>query len=203
MTVTENCALIIFVRNPELGKVKTRLAKTTGDEQALHIYKQLLQRTADISQDLTYSKFVFYADEVNYEDIWNNGHYFKRKQNGSDLGERMYNAFNQLFAEGFRKVVIIGSDCYDLSTGILNSGFNKLEEYDSVVGPSTDGGYYLLGTNKLIPEIFENKQWSTETVLTSTINDFKMLGYNYFLLPVLTDVDEEENIPAELLQKFV
>jgi rSAM/selenodomain-associated transferase 1 len=203
MTASKDCALIIFVRNPELGKVKTRLAKTIGDEQALQIYKQLLQRTVEVTRNLASDKYVFYADGVNPNDVWENERYNKRKQEGDDLGERMQNAFQRVFNEGFAKVAIIGSDCYDLTSEIVTEAFEKLDAFDAVLGPSTDGGYYLFGMKNLVEDIFKDKRWSTESVLNDTINDLTLNGCSFFRLPALTDVDEEENIPAQLLQKLV
>lgn len=195
-------ALIIFVRNPELGKVKTRLAKSIGDENALFIYKQLLERTYEITSDLSCDKFVFYADEINHDDLWKNEIYKKRLQSGEDLGGRMRGAFNALFEEGYEKVIIIGSDCYELTTSILEDAFKRLEQADFVLGPSTDGGYYLLGMKAMNEVLFANKKWSTDTVLVDTLNDIKTSAASYFLLTKLTDVDEEENIPAEIRGKI-
>jgi rSAM/selenodomain-associated transferase 1 len=196
-------ALIIFVRNPELGKVKTRLAKSIGDENALEVYRQLLQRTFEVTKDLNCDKFVFYADRITNNDLWQNEIYHKRLQRGDDLGERMRNAFGQLFEEGFKTATIIGSDCYELTAPILQGAIERLDQCDHVIGPSTDGGYYLLGMKGMNHQLFTNKNWSTDSVFDDTLNDIKASGSCYYLLPRLTDVDEEENIPLELMHKIV
>ncbi|MEP7253972.1 MAG: TIGR04282 family arsenosugar biosynthesis glycosyltransferase, partial [Ginsengibacter sp.] len=163
-------ALIIFVRNPVLGKVKSRLAATLGPEKALEIYKALLKHTRDISVDLFCDKFIFYEDFVNENDLWPNDVYKKYLQEGSDLGSRMEKAFKQLFDSRYEKVVIVGSDCYELSDNAIKNAFYLLSENDIVIGPASDGGYYLLGMKKFIPQLFEDKKWSSETVYIDTIN---------------------------------
>ena len=114
-------AIIIFVRNPELGKVKTRLAATLGDEEALDIYNQLLDHTLTVSRQIKADKFVFYHEEIWLEDRWQTDGFYKRLQNGNELGEKMKNAFTELFRQGYNKVIIIGSDCLQLTskTGVI------------------------------------------------------------------------------------
>jgi uncharacterized protein len=185
-------ALIIFVRNPVLSKVKTRLAATTGDEKALLVYKYLLQYTQSITKDLPVTKFVYYADFINENDLWNG--YEKKIQQGNDLGDRMKNAFAALFTEGYRKVCIIGSDCYELSGAIITDAFENLKTTDVVIGPVNDGGYYLLGTAKLVTDFFINKNWSTSTVYSSTLKDAENLQLTVSRLPLLNDIDEEKDL---------
>ncbi len=119
-------ALIIFARNPVLGKVKSRLAATLGEEKALLIYKALLTHTHNISIKLSADKFIFYEDYINDDDLWENHIYKKFLQQGDDLGSRMKNAFSYLFEKKYEKIVIIGSDCYELSMDIIIEAFNLL-----------------------------------------------------------------------------
>ena len=186
-------ALIIFVRNPLLGKVKTRIARTMGDEKALEIYHVLLKHTHDITFPLAVDSFVFYADIINLNDQWENDRYQKYLQQGSDLGEKMENAFSTVFNLGYASVCIIGSDCLELSRNELESAFETLETNDIVIGPSTDGGYYLLGMNSMESVLFENKPWSSDEVLDKTIADIKASELRYSLLPTLTDIDNEQD----------
>ena len=190
-------ALVIFVRNPILGQVKTRLAKDIGDERALEIYLQLLQHTLKITRGLSFRKFIYYADEVSDYDLWSVPGYTKRKQNGTDLGERMLNSFKELFEQSFNRIIIIGSDCLQLQTENLQEAVALLESNVAVMGPASDGGYYLLGLTKLYPELFVNKPWSTDQVFAKTIDDFNNLGISYALLEELSDIDDitdlEEN----------
>ena len=182
-------ALVIFVRNPISGQVKTRLAKDIGDERALEIYQQLLQHTLEITRSLSFRKFIYYADEVSDYDLWSVPGYTKRKQNGNDLGERMLNSFKELFDQGFTQIIIIGSDCLQLKMETLEEAIALLESNNAVIGPARDGGYYLLGLTKFYPELFINKPWSTDKVFAKTIEDFIDLGISYAFLEELSDID--------------
>nr|WP_321221933.1 TIGR04282 family arsenosugar biosynthesis glycosyltransferase [uncultured Psychroserpens sp.] len=180
-------ALIVFTRNPELGKCKTRLAKTLGDQSALDIYKYLLQHTAQVAQQVEANRYVFYSVEINTNDIWSEAYFSKKLQNGNDLGERMHNAFDELFKAKYQKVIIIGSDLLDLNRDIIENAFKKLDHHDVVLGPAIDGGYYLLGMKQLHPAIFKNKAWGTETVRQDTLAD--LANKSVYLLKPLNDID--------------
>lgn len=196
---TSNKALIIFARNPELGKVKTRLAKVTGDETALKIYKFLIEHTVEITTALRVDKYVYYSDQIGLNDLWDETVYRKRLQCGGDLGIRMQFAFHDLFTEGYEQVVIIGTDIYDLSAEIISEAFDALYTHDAVVGPAEDGGYYLLGMKTLIPGVFSEKEWGTPTVLEDTLNSLKDKSVK--LLSEMNDVDcyeDIQNVPAFL-----
>lgn len=187
-------AIILFVRHPEKGKVKTRLAKEIGDDAALQVYQNLLQHTHSVTCNLGCDKFVFYTDEIIETDGWENEIYFKRSQRGNDLGERMLNAFIELFSLNYKKVIIIGSDCPGLSFSLIESAFKSLDSYNVVLGPAADGGYYLLGLTQLEEELFKNKTWSTDTVLKDTIGDLVNKKLSYSLLQVLQDLDTKEDL---------
>ncbi len=200
MTLLSTTALVIFVRNPISGQVKTRLAKDIGDERALAIYLQLLQHTLEITRSLSFRKFIYYADEVSDYDLWSVPGYTKRKQMGNDLGERMLNAFKELFDQGFTRIIIIGSDCLQLKTDTLEKAVALLESNSAVIGPASDGGYYLLGLTKFYPDLFIDKPWSTNKVFAKTIDDLINQGISYTLLEELNDIDdatdlEENGIP--------
>ncbi|MEO6638271.1 MAG: TIGR04282 family arsenosugar biosynthesis glycosyltransferase [Ginsengibacter sp.] len=193
-------ALIIFVRNPVLGNVKSRLAATVGEERALAIYKKLLQHTHTVSQNIAADKFIFYEDFLNEKDIWENDIYTKLLQEGNDLGMRMKQAFSKLLFDGYQEIIIIGSDCYELTTTILTDAFNALTMADIVIGPASDGGYYLLGMKEFIPALFEDKSWSSETVYTDTIKQASQLNYTLTSLITLNDVDVESDIDFSRLE---
>ena len=184
--------LLIFTRNPELGKAKTRLAKTVGDETALEIYKFLLEKTCNVSAKVTADKAVYYSVKVRYKDIWDENSYQKHQQVGEDLGIRMLHAFKNGFDAGYQKVLIIGSDLYDLTSEIIESAFVELDTNDVVIGPAEDGGYYLLGMNSLHTAIFKNKDWGTSSVRKDTLADLK--DKKVHLLQELNDVDVFEDI---------
>ena len=198
---TSKKALIIFTRNPELGQCKTRLAKTIGDENALEVYKYLLNHTASISKDIKADRYVFYSEKIKNEDLWDSGIFRKKLQKGDDLGERMSNAFAELLEMGYEKVVIIGSDLLDLDAELVNTAFAQLDFNDVVIGPALDGGYYLLGLKNLYRNLFENKAWGTSSVLKDTLNDLQ--SSKIHLLKELNDIDTFEDMkPYDELTKF-
>ena len=184
--------LLIFTRNPELGKAKTRLAKTVGDEKALEIYKFLLDKTKEITSKVTSDKAVYYSVKIRENDIWDAKSYQKHQQVGEDLGIRMLNAFKNSFAAGYQKVMIIGSDLFDLTSENIENAFQQLNSNDVVLGPAEDGGYYLLGMNALQENIFKNKDWGTASVRKDTLADLQDKAV--FLLEELNDVDVFEDI---------
>ncbi len=190
-------AIIIFTKNPELGKVKTRLARTIGDDKALEIYKKLLDYTRNIVEPVNVDKFIFYSETIVDFDKWENTIYHKKLQSGTDLGMRMQNAFEELFQLHYESVCIIGSDCYELNSEIIEKAFRRLEHEEVVIGPTFDGGYYLLGMNQLYTKLFQNKNWSTESVYGDTIGDLKELSLRYFDLEKLSDIDEEKDVPHQ------
>ena len=186
--------LIIFVKNPELGKVKTRLARTIGDEKALYIYKLLVEQTFQITLPVLAEKKLYYSEFVQNMDQFNDLVYEKHIQRGVGLGDKMYNAMKHSFGEWAGKVVLIGSDCFELNSGIIEEAFKALEESDYVLGPAKDGGYYLIGMKELNLEIFQNKEWSAENVFLDTLLDIKNQEKSHYLLPTLSDVDIEEDL---------
>ncbi len=186
-------ALIIFIKNPELGKVKTRLAKTTGPQRALKIYLQLLAHTRDIAMAVKHiDRKLYYSNYIAPDDNWPASHFEKCLQTKGNLGLKMAAAFQETLQE-YSKAVIIGSDCASLTPQILSDAFHTLEHHDFVIGPATDGGYYLLGMKQFTPALFENIAWSTETVLSTTIQRIEALRQSFRLLPELSDIDHEED----------
>ncbi|MFT5146009.1 MAG: rSAM/selenodomain-associated transferase 1 [Polaribacter sp.] len=184
--------LLVFTRNPELGKVKTRLAKTVGNATALKIYIFLLERTRDIAVKVAADRAVYYSVKIRENDIWDASIFQKHQQIGEDLGIRMLHAFKNGFKAGYEKVMIIGSDLYDLTAETIENAFTALEKNEVVIGPAEDGGYYLLGMNSLEEKIFKNKDWGTETVRKDTLEDLK--DKKVFLLGELNDIDIFEDI---------
>lgn len=189
---TSKKALLIFTRNPELGKCKTRLAATVGDEKALEIYVFLLKHTVEITKSLAVDKFVFYSENVQKEDLWDAEIFRKKAQSGDDLGIRMENAFAEMFQAGYEKVIVIGSDMYDLSKTDIDNAFDALNTNDLVIGPAEDGGYYLLGMKQVHKAVFKNKIWGTNTILEDTLKDLQ--NKTVAMLEERNDVDYYEDI---------
>jgi hypothetical protein len=171
--VSSKNLLLIFTRNPELGRCKTRLAATVGDQTALDIYNFLLYHTVSITKNLSATKIVYYSETIWENDIWDAAIFLKKLQNGSDLGDRMQHAFQKGFEEGFEKIIVIGSDLFDLSENDIENAFSALNNAEFVLGPAEDGGYYLLGMKYLEPNVFKDKAWGTNTVLQDTLTDLK------------------------------
>lgn len=192
MATQKKDLLLIFSRNPVLGKVKKRLAAKVGEKTALEIYKFLLLHTCKITQNLQVDKRIFYSERIEENDIWNASVFQKNLQSGADLGERMSNAFQQGFNDGYKRIIIIGSDLFDLDQEDLEKAFSALEEADYVIGPAIDGGYYLLGMKSVNTTIFEQKIWGTPTVLEKTLNDIK--NERITLLEERNDIDIYEDL---------
>lgn len=186
--------LIIFMKNPIPGKVKTRLGKDLGMEKAAEIYTQLMDYTKSIAAPVQADVEVWYGDQINPNDLWNEEGFIKKQQSGADLGERMKNAFAQGFSSGYSRIIIIGTDCPELDTGLLEQAYTELDEHDVVYGPANDGGYYLMGMKELLLPLFILKSWSEESVLAESINDLDQMEKEYILLPELTDIDTIEDL---------
>lgn len=180
--------LIIFVRNADVGKVKTRLGESIGNDAALRIYIKLLEVTWSQAKDVNAAKHVFYSERVEQNDTLMPSEN-KFVQKGADLGERMLNAFQDSFENGAEKMVIIGSDCPEITTELIDSAFENLDRYDVVLGPAKDGGYYLLGMKCPLPMLFRNKEWGTDTVFADTVLDLIDMGLTHFRLKELSDLD--------------
>lgn len=193
--------MIIFIRNPEAGKVKTRLARTLGDLETLRIYLFLLEKTRGAASGVSAERHVYYSENMPLEDDWPAGLFLKKLQSAGDLGQRMEAAFYDAFRGGAQKVLIIGSDCPELSSQILENAFEMLEHSDFVLGPVPDGGYYLLGMKEMTPAVFRGITWSTETVRNDTLLKIRALGKSCSLLPELTDIDEAKDWAAYLARR--
>lgn len=192
--VKDKKLLLIFIKNPEKGTVKTRLAKTVGNEKAYQTYLKLIDYTLEVARQVEARKQIWYSSFVDEEDGLGGPAFEKKVQKGRNLGERMATAFRQGFKDGFEKVLIIGSDCPGITTEIIESAYARLDQQEVVIGPSEDGGYYLVGSKKFIPQIFDNIPWSTESVYPETIRILRDKSLSYSALPTLNDIDTEEDL---------
>lgn len=183
-------AIIVFIKNPERGRVKTRLAATLGDERALRIYRALMTHTRQVAEAVEAQRFLFYSDFVDETDEWLPNLFQKDLQHPGDLGQRMAAAFERAFQTA-DTVLIIGSDCAQLKPDIVNDAIATLRENDVVIGPAEDGGYYMIGMRSYTPQIFEGIEWSTERVLAQTTTMLDQLGLQYAFAPTLSDIDLE------------
>jgi rSAM/selenodomain-associated transferase 1 len=183
--------VLVFQKNAILGKVKTRLASGMGELRALEIYRHLIQLTYSALEDVPVPVWTYFSDYIP-----ESTHPSVEKsllQEGQDLGERMANAFARSFESGMEKVVLIGTDCPTLQSNHLNEAFEALNYSDLVVGPATDGGYYLIGMNRRADYLFEGITWSTSQVLSETLNVASQHGLTTTLLHELDDIDTQED----------
>lgn len=178
--------LIIFVKNILLGKVKTRLAKSIGDQAAFTIYKELVEITENAVAQSKSDRRVYFSDVIIQEKFAGSKKYV---QTGADLGERMFNAFKEGFEDGYENIVLIGSDLPDLKGEIIEEALAELNQSDFVFGPAKDGGYYLIGMkeNHLFP--FQNKVWSQSELLKQTIEEISLKNLRISKLKELNDID--------------
>lgn len=195
MERTSKNAVIVFQKNLQKGKVKTRLAKTMGDEEALEIYKSLIKITYHQLSKLKDADILIYlseyVEELPFDIMGKNYQIFA--QNGSDLGQRMRNAFDETFAKGYQKCLIIGTDCPEIGMQELQKAYDHLATCDVVFGPAKDGGYYLLGKKTPIPLLLDGIKWSTDEVLSKSIEKVENEKLTYALLSTLGDIDTEND----------
>jgi hypothetical protein len=186
----KNC-ILIFLKFPEKGKVKSRLAQDIGEDAALELYRYFILDLLDTLKTGSYTVIIYFLPPDARQEVlqWLGKEYRYMPQQGRDLGERMRNAFSEVFSEGFSKVLLIGSDIPDITDAILDSAFEN--EDDAVIGPALDGGYYLIGfrNNTFLPEAFDGMPWGTETVLKKTVELFRKKNLGVHLLPQWQDID--------------
>jgi len=185
----------VLAKSPERGKVKTRLASAIGEDQALEVYKFLLEKLNREIDSSEYKTHV-HLDSENL-DSWT---YFQSaemfQQSTGNVGERMSNSFLKSFDTNSGPVVLVGTDIPDLNASILKKSFQLLEQNDVVIGPSEDGGYYLIGMNQHHPEIFQLSAWSHPHVLKETIEICDKLNLSYSLVDTLNDIDTFEDLKS-------
>ena len=203
--MSDRSAVLLFIKSPEKGKVKSRLAKAIGEDAALDVYKCLAFNTLEGLKDGNYLfRLCFYPPESG-EIIksWLGDSFYYAPQQGRDLGERMWSAFVQAFSDGIEKVLLVGSDIPDLSISLINEAFKALDSSDSVIGPAHDGGYYLIGFNKtsFLPDIFQGIEWSTDSVFRQTMKVLGKSGLSVHVLRVLNDVDTFDDLLLLLKSK--
>lgn len=205
MSKSPKQVLIVFLKYPEPGRVKTRLARDIGWKNASLIYSEIAQSViGKVSKSSEYKTLIFFDPPEKKEDvrIWlKNANLNLLPQEGNPLGERMLNAFEKAFSLGAKSAVIIGTDCMEVSDKTVLEAFQALREVDAVLGPARDGGYYLLGLNRAFPWIFKDIKWSTSLVLSQTIKKIEEKKLRFKLLKTLTDIDTVRDLSKELLLK--
>jgi rSAM/selenodomain-associated transferase 1 len=189
-------ALLIFVRAPELGRVKTRLAAELGAPLALAIHRYLGCRLADEVRRLQHHRVIVHYtgnDGASSVAAWLGNDLPLRPQVDGNLGERMAVAIGATLAEGASRVVIVGTDCPSLDSAAIEAAFRALGRADVVLGPATDGGYYLIGMSRLYPSLFENIPWSSPETLRVTVERARELELSVAMLEERRDVDTADD----------
>lgn len=191
--------LILFTRFPVPGKVKTRLIPAYGPEEAAGLHRRLVLHTLRTARAFCRKHEVelgirFAGDDAGAMSHWLGSQGRFRPQCSGDLGQRMAGAFAECFAEGTPAAVIIGSDCPELTERGLAEAFAALRTHPAVLGPATDGGYYLIGLTRPTPELFQGIAWGTDVVLAQSRAVLARLGISPVLLTALGDVDRAEDV---------
>jgi rSAM/selenodomain-associated transferase 1 len=193
----KNC-LIVFVKFPEARGVKSRLASRLGERQARQLYRRFVEDLLDNLDEGDYFLKLFFYPPCSRKEItrWLGGGRSYEPQSGEDLGERMKNAFEKCFSDGFERAILIGSDSPDLPRAIVEAGFTALASRDAVIGPACDGGYYLIGFRAatFLPAPFSDIAWSTAEVLKDTLAVLDGKGLKWAALPTWGDIDTYEDL---------
>ena len=190
-------ALIVFAREPQEGKVKTRLSKDLPAKTVLSIYKAFIADTLETAARVRCDRCVIYythtADTIPFLRSFE-GRFRLRRQTGADLGERMGRAFDDCQKERYDRAVIIGVDCLTLTPEEIESAFDQLNTQDCVIGPAKDGGYYLIGLKTPEKGLFTGIQWGGETVFESTLKKAEQLAKTVYVLENKEDIDTLEDL---------
>ncbi|MEE3718350.1 TIGR04283 family arsenosugar biosynthesis glycosyltransferase [Tumidithrix elongata RA019] len=192
--------LIVFARYPEIGKVKTRLIPALGAEAATSLYKEMAEHTLEQARTLRQNReslsiqVWFTGGNETQMQAWLGNDLAYHIQIEGDLGDRMAHALQSAIAQGYQSVAIVGTDCPELDAKILDRGFRELQEQELVLGPAKDGGYYLIGLQRFVPELFAEIPWSTSEVFQRTVEIAERLGLTRFDLPSLSDIDTKADV---------
>jgi rSAM/selenodomain-associated transferase 1 len=189
--------ILLFVKHPAPGKVKTRLAATVGADRAVEIYRQLVENVASGLPEGIAIRVMFDPPEEEQavcawlQPLLPVAEFLP--QASGDLGQRLEQAFACAFDEGWEQVAVIGSDCVELTPAIFNETWGALSAGNVAIGPTEDGGYYLLGLCNHAPALFQEITWSSESVLRETLAQAAAQDLRGHLLPKLRDVDTEDD----------
>ncbi|OCX53442.1 hypothetical protein BEL04_03840 [Mucilaginibacter sp. PPCGB 2223] len=196
----KNTAIIIFIKNPDLGRVKKRLAQTVGEEQALDVYNGMLEHTQAITRPLNADKYLFYDRTKDMNDNWPNDIYQKDVQSGQYMVTRIQNALKKIYSKGYQRIVIIGSDCLELDERVIRLAFRQLEHFDTVIGPTKDGGFYLFGMNGYQADVLKVTSWGTSSLVADVLKMIQHLNKSYFMLSELSGVVTADDLNNNLKQ---
>ena len=189
--------LILFAKAPEPGRVKTRMVPFLSEEAASQLQRAFLLDTLQLTDSLLLRRAVACLPTSDHPFFLMCGKerpLLFLNQAGADLGERMRNAFEWGFSKGFQKVLLLGGDTPTLPADFIKEAIDRLDSFDVVVGPSIDGGYYLIGGRVPIPALFEGIAWGTNTVMAMTLQKARGQQLACHLLPFWYDIDRPEDL---------
>lgn len=192
-------AVIVFLKAPEQGCVKTRLSRYLDESFVLDLYKGFIEDTLETLKT-TGDIFIYFLPSGKQAPLktWLGNGYAYFPQKGNDLGKRMSNAFQEVFTKGYTSVLLVGTDIPELSRDIIFLAYKTLQSAESVIGPTADGGYYLIGFQKsgFLEKVFHGIDWSTASVLDQTLEAINKRFLSHKLLPRLNDIDTPEDLTA-------
>ena len=199
MIYKKDKAIIVFSRLPVEGEVKTRLSKEIGNRYATEFYRicaeHLFSEVSKLKKD-DIDLFLFYSDVNKTDNVkkWVGNEFYFCSQISGNLGKKMQHAFRYVFDKDYSKVIIVGTDIPDINSGLLINAFNNLDKYDFVIGPSDDGGFYLLGMKSLQGDLFIETEWGSETVFSDTLKSLKSKNASIKTLRKMIDVDTKKDL---------
>lgn len=199
--------LLIFARYPQAGKTKTRLIPAYGPDGAATIYANMLSQILDLVRPTIRDDFkavilVEPPDCLNAMQELAGFDFEYATQTTGSLGDRLNSAFAEAFKNGAKKVLAIGTDCVEITTDIIAHAVNALKSHDAVIGPASDGGYYLIGLGTFLAGLFAEISWSTEHTLAQTMERLRSYQFSIFLLPELSDIDTPEDVKRSMLKQI-
>jgi rSAM/selenodomain-associated transferase 1 len=198
MSKKENNGILLFVKYPEIGKVKSRLSASISKKKVAKIYSFFVEDILERLKETPYETIICYHPEesINKFKKWLGPDYSYMPQKGNNLGERLKKGFEKGFQQGFTKLIALGSDSPDLYISIIDEAFENLDEFDTIIGPCEDGGYYLIGFSKqsFFPEVFDKIPWSSENVFERSIKALSKANQKVFILPLWNDIDTIDDL---------
>jgi uncharacterized protein len=196
--ISDKKCILVFVRAPEIGKVKTRLANVIGHDSALRLYMNFVTDELDMLRNLFFDVIICFHPHSKRHSVenWLNHEFDFMAQHGNNLGQRMGHAFQEVFSLGYQQALLIGSDLPNLPSSTILDAFDHLTSYDAVIGPCEDGGYYLIGfcDHTYYREIFMQIDWGTARVLEQTLLCLHKRHLNYHMLAGWRDIDDYKDL---------
>jgi rSAM/selenodomain-associated transferase 1 len=190
--------ILLFIKAPVRGQVKTRIAAALGEDAALELYQRFVLDILDALEQTGVPVRICYSPPDSGKAVtgWLGPERQYQPQEGRDVGERMADAFQQAFSGGISRAVLIGSDIPDLPAPLLKDVMAALLTHDAVIGPACDGGYYLIGfkDETFLPSAFQHIPWSTSAVFERTMAAFDRAGKQVHVLPEWQDVDTIQDL---------